>query len=89
MQAAVAVEAHRTGVPTMRPMLLEFPDDPATPTVDRHYLLGPDLLVAPVFSEDGVVREGNMVRVTADRDRPYEVTVVGESGQKVVKAVPT
>ncbi|MGY4906922.1 alpha-xylosidase [Streptomyces sp. 900116325] len=174
-----AVEAHRTGVPTMRPMLLEFPDDPATRTVDRQYLLGPDLLVAPVFSEDGqveyyvpegtwthllsgetvtgpawrhevhgfdslpllvrpgavlalgadtsrpdgdwpdnlelrvhapegigdftrtvtvpdltgapaatyeVVREGDTVRVTADTDRSYEVTVVGESGLKVVKA---
>ncbi|MFE2020841.1 alpha-xylosidase [Streptomyces sp. NPDC059499] len=50
-----AVEAHRTGVPTMRPMLLEFPDDPTARTVDRQYLLGPDLLVAPVFSEDGQV----------------------------------
>ncbi|MGW1467862.1 alpha-xylosidase [Streptomyces sp. NPDC002308] len=50
-----AVEAHRTGVPVMRPMLLEFPDDPATRTVDRQYLLGGDVLVAPVFTEDGQV----------------------------------
>ncbi|MCG7526950.1 alpha-xylosidase [Streptomyces sp. OfavH-34-F] len=50
-----AVEAHRTGVPVMRPMLLEFPGDPATRTLDRQYMLGPDLLVAPVFSEDGEV----------------------------------
>ena len=27
----VAAEAHRTGVPMMRPMLLEFPDDPGLP----------------------------------------------------------
>ncbi|HWU07319.1 MAG TPA: alpha-xylosidase [Streptomyces sp.] len=51
----VAVEAHRTGVPTMRPLLLEFPDDPTARTVDREYLLGPDVLVAPVFTEDGEV----------------------------------
>ncbi|GAA2975263.1 alpha-xylosidase [Streptomyces drozdowiczii] len=50
-----AVEAHRTGVPVMRPMLLEFPDDPAARTADRQYMLGPDLLVAPVLSEDGEV----------------------------------
>ncbi|MYS39476.1 alpha-D-xyloside xylohydrolase [Streptomyces sp. KhCrAH-43] len=50
-----AVEAHRNGVPVMRPMLLEFPDDPAARTADRQYMLGPDLLVAPVFSEDGEV----------------------------------
>ncbi|MCX5400979.1 alpha-xylosidase [Streptomyces sp. NBC_00102] len=50
-----AAEAHRTGVPMMRPMLLEFPDDPATRTLDRQYMLGPDLLVAPVFSAEGEV----------------------------------
>ncbi|GGZ14633.1 alpha-xylosidase [Streptomyces nitrosporeus] len=52
---AVAAEAHRTGVPVMRPMLAEFPGDPATRTLDRQYMLGPDLLVAPVFTEDGEV----------------------------------
>ncbi|MEW9513528.1 alpha-xylosidase [Streptomyces bacillaris] len=51
----VAVEAHATGVPVMRPMLLEFPEDPACRTVDRQYMLGPDLLVAPVFTADGEV----------------------------------
>jgi alpha-D-xyloside xylohydrolase len=50
-----AVEAHRTGVPAMRPMLLEFPDDPTCRTLDRQYMLGPDLLVAPVFTADGEV----------------------------------
>ncbi|WP_328906914.1 alpha-xylosidase [Streptomyces sp. NBC_00234] len=50
-----AAEAHRTGVPVMRPMLMEFPEDPATRTLDRQYMLGPDLLVAPVFSADGDV----------------------------------
>ncbi|MHC3814429.1 alpha-xylosidase [Streptomyces sp. NBC_00341] len=51
----VAATAHRTGVPMMRPMLLEFPDDPTTRMLDRQYMLGPDLLVAPVFTEDGQV----------------------------------
>ncbi|MEU7280624.1 alpha-xylosidase [Streptomyces sp. NPDC045431] len=50
-----AVEAHRTGVPLMRPMLLEFPDDPGCRTLDRQYMLGPDLLVAPVFTTEGDV----------------------------------
>jgi alpha-D-xyloside xylohydrolase len=36
-------------------MLLEFPDDPATDTLDRQYMLGGALLVAPVFAEDGSV----------------------------------
>ncbi len=50
-----AVEASRTGVPVMRAMLLEFPADPAVAGLDRQYMLGPNLLVAPVFSEDGTV----------------------------------
>ncbi|MFF1714686.1 alpha-xylosidase [Streptomyces sp. NPDC058268] len=50
-----AAEAHHTGVPLMRPMLLEFPDDPTARVLDRQYMLGPDLLVAPVFSADGFV----------------------------------
>ena len=50
-----ALEAHREGVPTMRAMLIEFPDDPACDTLDRQYLLGNSLLVAPVFTEDGTV----------------------------------
>jgi alpha-D-xyloside xylohydrolase len=50
-----AFEAHRTGVPMMRAMMLEFPDDPACEYLDRQYMLGESLLVAPVFSEDGSV----------------------------------
>ncbi|MET9494183.1 alpha-xylosidase [Streptomyces sp. NPDC006552] len=50
-----AAEAHAAGVPLMRPMLLEFPDDPTARALDRQYLLGPDLLVAPVFSAEGDV----------------------------------
>jgi alpha-D-xyloside xylohydrolase len=50
-----AVEAHRNGTPMMRAMLLEFPDDPACDTLERQYMLGSSLLVAPVLTEDGSV----------------------------------
>ena len=53
---AKAVEAHEQGVPVMRPMFMEFPDDPAVDYLDRQYMLGDSLLVAPVFREDGRVR---------------------------------
>jgi alpha-D-xyloside xylohydrolase len=46
-----AAEARQSGVPVMRPMLLEYPDDPTCRTLDRQYLLGADLLVAPVFHD--------------------------------------
>ncbi|HEX8345173.1 MAG TPA: alpha-xylosidase [Actinoplanes sp.] len=53
--ARCADEAHTDGVPVLRPMLLEFPDDPGVRHVDTQYLLGPSLLVAPVFSVAGDV----------------------------------
>lgn len=51
----VAVEAHEHGTPMMRPMMLEFPDDPACDTLDRQYMMGESLLVAPVFHADSHV----------------------------------
>ncbi|QGQ19989.1 alpha-xylosidase [Cellulomonas sp. JZ18] len=53
--AQAGLEAHTDGVPVMRPMVLEFPDDRGAATVDTQYMLGPSLLVAPVFSADGDV----------------------------------
>ncbi|MFJ6217346.1 alpha-xylosidase [Streptomyces sp. NPDC092296] len=50
-----AMEAAATGVPVMRPMVVEFPDDPGCAQLDRQYMLGPDLLVAPVLDESGEV----------------------------------
>jgi len=50
-----AHEAHARGVPMMRAMVLEFPDDAGCDALDRQYMLGGSLLVAPVFSADGVV----------------------------------
>lgn len=52
---SAGLEAARTGTPVMRPMQLAFPDDPGVAYLDRQYLLGPDLLVAPVFSAEGEV----------------------------------
>jgi len=51
---AQAVLTHETGVPMMRAMALEFPDDPGCDGLDRQYMLGDSLLVAPVFSDDVV-----------------------------------
>lgn len=50
-----AVDAHKKGVPVMRAMLLEFFNDPAAETLDRQYMLGDSLFVAPIFTEEGEV----------------------------------
>src|SRR5262249_51375559 len=48
-------EAAATGVPVMRPMVLEFPEDPAGYAFDLQYCLGRELLVSPVVSAGGRV----------------------------------
>jgi len=40
--------AHTDGQPVMRGLFHEFPDDPQVWQIDDQYLLGPDILVAPV-----------------------------------------
>lgn len=50
-----ACQAHEEGIPVMRAMFLEFPDDPGCDTLDRQYMLGDSLLVAPVFTSNGIV----------------------------------
>lgn len=60
-----AVKVHEEGIPMMRAMMLEFPEDPGCAYLDRQYMLGDSLLAAPVFREDGVtnfyVPKGNWI----------------------------
>ncbi len=51
-----AREAEASGVPVLRPLALEFPDDPGCEAVDTGYLLGPGLLVYPVLEPGGRVQ---------------------------------
>ncbi len=50
-----AVRSHEYGTPVLRPMFLDFPEDRACDTLDRQYMFGSSLLVAPVFKESGEV----------------------------------
>ena len=45
-------EAHRTGVPPFRPLLLNYQDDPSTYNLDDQFIIGNDLLVAPIMKPD-------------------------------------
>ena len=53
----VMEEASRTGIPAMRPMFLEFPEDPQTWSREDQLFFGSDLLVAPVLREGVTDRE--------------------------------
>lgn len=65
-----AVIAHEKGTPMMRPMFVEFPGDRACETLDKQYMMGDALLVAPVFKESGEVEyylpEGKWHKETHD-----------------------
>ncbi|NLP33755.1 MAG: alpha-xylosidase [Clostridiales bacterium] len=50
-----AIETSKTGVPSMRSMVMEFTSDPVCAYLDRQYMLGDSLLVAPIFNEEGTV----------------------------------
>lgn len=45
----VVHESLRNGWPVLRPLALEFPDDPIAPRLDSQFMLGSDLLVVPIF----------------------------------------
>lgn len=51
-----AILTHETGVPMMRAMVVDYNNDPAVLALDRQYMLGDNLLVAPVFNEDSIVQ---------------------------------
>ena len=51
----LAEAAHERGEPVLRPLLFDFPDDERAWTVDDQFMLGPDLLAAPVL-EPGLAR---------------------------------
>ncbi|MGH9930339.1 MAG: glycoside hydrolase family 31 protein [Pyrinomonadaceae bacterium] len=45
-------EAHQSGVPLFRPLVLNYQDDPNTYNLDDEFMIGTDLLVAPVVKPD-------------------------------------
>jgi alpha-D-xyloside xylohydrolase len=49
--------ASRQGVPPMRPLFVDYPQDPGAWQVEDEFLFGPDLLIAPVMEPAASVRE--------------------------------
>ena len=49
-----AIKTHEFGVPMMRSMVIAFSNDPACKYLDAQYMLGDNLLIAPVMNEEGI-----------------------------------
>lgn len=49
-----AIDTSRSGIPTMRSMVLEYTDDRTCHYLDKQYMLGDNLLVAPIFNDQSI-----------------------------------
>lgn len=47
-----AITASKTGIPCMRSMVLEYTEDKMCNYLDKQYMLGDNLLVAPIFNDE-------------------------------------
>jgi alpha-glucosidase len=54
---AAFLRAAETGAPVQRPLVFDHQDDPAVRDLDDQFLLGPDLLVAPVIAPGQTARQ--------------------------------
>ncbi|MBQ7757002.1 MAG: alpha-xylosidase [Oscillospiraceae bacterium] len=51
---AQAIKTHNVGVPVMRAMVIDYADDPTCLTLDRQYMFGDNILVAPILNDEGI-----------------------------------
>ena len=49
--------AHDKGMPPMRPLFFDFPDDSKAARIEDQFLFGPDLLIAPVLKHEARSRD--------------------------------
>lgn len=78
--------AEKTGVPPMRPLFFDFSSDPVSFEIDDQFLLGPDLLVAPVLAHGVRQREVYLPAGTTWRDA--WTGQVYEGGQRLLAPAP-
>lgn len=78
--------AHEKGIPPMRPLFFDFPEDEACASIDDQYLFGPDLLVAPILEAGARQRELYLPAGTTWTDAWSGQTF--EGGQRIVAEAP-
>ena len=74
---SLAYEAHETGVPMMRPLVLDYPDDPKVANLSDQWTMGSGLMVAPIMQQSATARA---VYLPNDRWFPFEGTAPQDGG---------
>ena len=82
---ACFVRAAETAAPIQRPLVYDYQDDPLTAGIDDEFLLGGDLLVAPVSSPGVTSRQ---VYLPAGRWYDWHTGEVADGGRFVIAATP-
>jgi alpha-glucosidase (family GH31 glycosyl hydrolase) len=77
--------AHEEGLPIVRPLFLNYPDEVETYTLEDQYLLGDDLLVAPILEPD---QDDRSIYLPEGRWRYYWTDQVYEGGNRVTVSAP-
>jgi alpha-D-xyloside xylohydrolase len=78
--------AHEKGIPPMRPLFFDFPDDANCVDIDDQFLLGPDLLVAPIVTAQTFRREVYLPAGITWVDAWTGQTIYG--GQRIIAEAP-
>jgi alpha-D-xyloside xylohydrolase len=78
--------AHEKGIPPMRPLFFDFPEDERCSSIDDQFLFGSDLLVAPVLEAGARQRELYLPASTTWTDAWSGQ--VFEGGQRIVADAP-
>lgn len=76
---SLAYETFETGVPLMRALVMEFPDDPKIANLSDEWLMGPSLLAAPVLQPGG----NRAVYLPEGKWYPFESTAPVDGGQTI------
>lgn len=83
--AELAEEAAETGMPVVRPLFFEYPDEEECYSINDQYLLGSDMLVAPVLEQGARARE---VYLPEGLWRDYWSGEIHDGGERIDCSAP-
>ena len=78
-------QGERTGLPVMRPLVLHYPQDPSVKEMNDQFLVGEQLLVAPVVTQGATYRA---IYLPEGIWFDYETLECHEGGQIIIKDTP-